>query len=569
MSDLDDFPVLVSIDFGTTFSGCAYAYIPQDKTPKLISEWPNQTMYYAKTPTVSLYKKNKGNYEMSAWGAGSKMKKGMQKPEYIHLYKFKTQLDETADLPPWKSPITVLDAIADYLKAFHEYAAGEIEQQLGKRYTRERFRYCLTVPAMWSDKAKGVMRRAAIQAGMIKQNDKEDRLMLVSEPEAAALYCERRCNEYDLKHGDRFLICDAGGGTVDLIVYDIAESAEGRKLSEVTKGHGATCGSMLIDLNFGNLLIKKFTMQGAKIQDDVTIPNLVEKFAFALKPLFNGKDDLHLELPWNSFFKSIKDPGAIGIDEDTMVFTAAELKKVVFDPVVTKVLALIRDQLDQVKNCSAIFMVGGFGSSTYLLDCVKRAYGHKVRLISAPNRPEIAVVFGAVYAGLNPRKVTARATRRCYGIEILSPFRVGIDPPELKKHLVQGLMCDHRFSKFVTKGQLVKVDECINQTYNFTYQGLQDVGGNSKISIYTIDGDPPQYVTGLHESAYILIPNLFTTADLPGKSVSFELKFYFGLSEVKVEATVLGKSYTTRLQFDIDSHVNLPRQILFNSTREY
>ncbi|KAF9281207.1 hypothetical protein BGZ88_011746 [Linnemannia elongata] len=568
MSDLDDFPVLVSIDFGTTFSGCAYAYIPQDKTPKLISEWPNQTMYYAKTPTVSLYKKNKGKYEMSAWGGGSKLKKGMQKSEYIHLYKFKTHLDETADLPPWKSPITVPDAIADYLKAFHEYAAGEIEQQLGKRYTRERFRYCLTVPAMWSDKAKGVMRRAAIQAGMINKNDNEDRLMLVSEPEAAALYCERRCNEYDLKHGDRFLICDAGGGTVDLIVYDIAESAEGRNLSEVTKGHGATCGSMLIDLNFGNLLIKKFTKQGAKIQDDVTIPNLVEKFAFALKPLFNGKDDLHLELPWNSFFKSIKNPDAIGIDEDTMTFTAAELKEVVFDPVVTKVLELIRDQLDQARNCSAIFMVGGFGSSTYLLDCVKRAYGHRVRLISAPNRPEIAVVFGAVYAGLNPRKVTARATRRCYGIGVLSPFRAGIDPPTLMKCRVDGLMCRDRFSKFVSKGELVKMDECISHSYRFVHQGAEEIG-DFQISVYTIDGDPPQYVTDLHESAYISIPDPFTTADLPGDEVSCELKFYFGLSEVKVEATVLGKSYITRLQFNTDSHVSLQRQILFNSTREY
>ncbi|KAK5814773.1 hypothetical protein F5H01DRAFT_295363 [Linnemannia elongata] len=568
MSDLDDFPVLVSIDFGTTFSGCAYAYIPQDKTPKLISEWPNQTMYYAKTPTVSLYKKNKGKYEMSAWGGGSKLKKGMQKSEYIHLYKFKTHLDETADLPPWKSPITVPDAIADYLKAFHEYAAGEIEQQLGKRYTRERFRYCLTVPAMWSDKAKGVMRRAAIQAGMINKNDKEDRLMLVSEPEAAALYCERRCNEYDLKHGDRFLICDAGGGTVDLIVYDIAESAEGRNLSEVTKGHGATCGSMLIDLNFGNLLIKKFTKQGAKIQDDVTIPNLVEKFAFALKPLFNGKDDLHLELPWNSFFKSIKNPDAIGIDEDTMTFTAAELKEVVFDPVVTKVLELIRDQLDQARNCSAIFMVGGFGSSTYLLDCVKRAYGHRVRLISAPNRPEIAVVFGAVYAGLNPRKVTARATRRCYGIGILAPFREGIDPPALMKRRVDGLMCRDRFSKFVSKGELVKMDECISHSYLFVHQGAEEVG-DFQISVYTIDGDPPQYVTDLHESAYISIPDPFTTAALPGDEVSCDLKFYFGLSEVKVEATVLGKSYITRLQFNTDSHVSLQRQILFNSTREY
>ncbi|KAF9302392.1 hypothetical protein BGZ74_005418 [Mortierella antarctica] len=517
-------------------------------------------MYYAKTPTVSLYKKTKGRHEMAAWGWDSKLKKGPSGSEYIQLYKYKTHLDENADLPPWTSPISVHQAISDFLKALHEYAAGEIEQELGKRYTRESFRYCLTVPAMWSDKAKDIMRRAAIRAGLIREDDHPDRLMLVSEPEAAALYCERSCKEYDLKHGDRFLICDAGGGTVDLIVYDITESTEGRSLSEVTKGHGATCGSMLIDLNFGNLLIKKFTKQGAKIRNDIIL-NLVEKFAYALKPQFNGIDDLYLELPWNSFFENIKDPDAIGIDEDTMCFTAAELKDIVFDPVVVKVLALIQDQLDKAKNCSAIFMVGGFGSSTYLLDRVTRAFGDKVGTISAPNRPEIAVVFGAVYAGLTPKKVTARAARRCYGIEVLDIFEIGVDPLEMMVYRIEGLMCRDRFSTFVKKGQLVKMDECVTRSYCFTKQRA-DEAGDYRLSIYAIDGDPPRHVTKWRESAYIPIPDPFTSADPAGR------KFYFGLSEIRVEATVQGKAYITRLQFDNGDLANLPRRILFHDSRE-
>ncbi|KAG0036725.1 hypothetical protein BGZ82_003791 [Podila clonocystis] len=486
-------------------------------------------MYYAKTPTVSLYKKTKGRLEMAAWGWNSKLKKGPSGSEYIQLYKYKTHLDENADLPPWTGPISVPDAISDFLKALHEYAAGKIEQELGKRCTRESFRYCLTVPAMWSDKSKDIMRQAAIRAGLIREDDHVDRLMLVSEPEAAALYCERSCKEYDLKHGDRFLICDAGGGTVDLIVYDITESTEGRRLSEVTKGHGATCGSMLIDLNFGNLLIKKFTNQGAKIRDDI-IPNLVEKFAFALKPQFDGVGELYLELPRNSFFEDIEDPDAIGIDEDTMCFTAAELKELVFDPVVAKVLELIQGQLNKAKNCSAIFMVGGFGSSTYLLDCVTRAFGDKVRTISAPNRPEIAVVFGAVYAGLNPRTVTARATRRCYGISVLNGFEIGVDPVELMS---------------------------------------PNEGGGYKVSIYAIDGDPPRYVTKWRESAYISIPDPFTLADPPGCKMTCMLKFYFGLNEIQVEANVQGQTYITRLQFDNGGRANLPRRILFHDTREH
>lgn len=62
------------------------------------------------------------------------------------------------------------------------------------------------------------MREAMLAAGILNPDDPPERLALVSEPEAAALYCERQCNSWDLGVGDKFMIVDAGGGTVDLIV---------------------------------------------------------------------------------------------------------------------------------------------------------------------------------------------------------------------------------------------------------------------------------------------------------------------------------------------------------------
>jgi molecular chaperone DnaK (HSP70) len=67
---------------------------------------------------------------------------------------------------------------------------------------------------MWSDRAKNTMRDAAIKAGLIDENDHRDRLMLISEPEAAALYCEKKCEQFNLKHEDKFMICDAGGNCI-------------------------------------------------------------------------------------------------------------------------------------------------------------------------------------------------------------------------------------------------------------------------------------------------------------------------------------------------------------------
>ena len=71
--------------------------------------------------------------------------------------------------------------------------------------------YIITVPAVWSDKAKELTAECAVDAGM----GPRDRLHIVSEPEAAAIYAFSRFNEINagsLKIGDTFVLCDAGGG---------------------------------------------------------------------------------------------------------------------------------------------------------------------------------------------------------------------------------------------------------------------------------------------------------------------------------------------------------------------
>ncbi|KAF9085046.1 Heat shock 70 kDa protein 12A, partial [Mortierella sp. GBA35] len=545
----EDFPIVVAIDFGTTFSGCAYAYAPEDEEARTITTWPKQNIQYAKTPTLNLYKEVDGKYKMIEWGWKSKM--GMETPsasKYIQISDYKPYLDENLVMTPWKNIVSVPDAISDYLHAFHEYAAEKILQEFGPSYSRKCFRYCLTVPAMWSDKAKDVMRRAAIRAKLITEADHPERLMLVSEPEAAALYCERACKQYDLEDGDRFLICDAGGGTVDLIVYDIDSSSQVRRLSEVTKGHGASCGSIFIDLNFRQFLIKKFGRKGAKFPNGI-IPQLVDTFAYQLKPHFDGVEDQYLALPRSDCFDHLEDPGAIGIDGGYMRLKASELKDTVFEPVVVKVLELIQEQLAAAKECSAIFMVGGFGASSYLLDRVKQEFSGMVKTIAVPYKPEVAVVCGAVYVGLNPKMVTARVSRRCYGVAVKDKFQEGVDPIALKIYQIDGVYCNNRFSVFVKKDQKVKVNECITRSYHVTKQDSYDTGACS-LRIFAVNGQPPRYTTGLLELAEILLPGPFDSSHPVSRKVSVGVKMYFGLNEIKAVASIQGKEYSTTLRFE-------------------
>ena len=53
-----------------------------------------------------------------------------------------------------------------------------------------------------------------------------DLLQIISEPEAAATYALDALNPHDVKIGDTFVLCDAGGGTADLISYIVSGSTK-------------------------------------------------------------------------------------------------------------------------------------------------------------------------------------------------------------------------------------------------------------------------------------------------------------------------------------------------------
>lgn len=126
------------------------------------------------------------------------------------------------------------------------------------------------------------MREAAVRAGIVNRDDHPERLMLISEPEAAALYCEKKCDQWNLRHGDKFMICDAGGGTVDLIVYEIEDMPSGRTLKEVTSGHGGACGSVFLDNNMHRLLAHRLKAYMQHIPA-CAFESMMEKFVETVK----------------------------------------------------------------------------------------------------------------------------------------------------------------------------------------------------------------------------------------------------------------------------------------------
>jgi hypothetical protein len=400
---------------------------------------------------------------------------------------------------------------------------------------------------MWSDRAKATMREASIRAGLISTTDHPDRLMLISEPEAAALYCEKKSEQFNLRHGQRFMICDAGGGTVDLIVFEINEPpGERRTLKEVTNGHGGSCGSGFLDLRMREYLKRKFSHYHTI--NDSAMELIMDTFVNVIKPDFDGVEDHFLDLPASMGLGDLTDTD-IGLDNGSLCLPAEELREYVFEPVIRQVLDLIKGQLAQSPQLEAIFLVGGFGQSNYLFRRVEDEFGEHVGMIGVPPRGELAVVRGAVYFGLNPQIVTERVSRRTYGVETRMLFQEDIDPPE---YSVMGgdnkRYCRQRFSVYVHQGQSIKVNDCISKNFVISYPNDTD----SDLFAFDGDGQPPRLTS--HPLVRkvgnfpIRMPHLEGVR--AGEKVNMTIKMYFGLTEIKIECIIRDKSFVFTSSFE-------------------
>lgn len=60
---------------------------------------------------------------------------------------------------------------------------------------------------------------------------------LIKEPEAAALWTAKNLS-VALEQNDAFVVCDAGGGTVDLISYQVEATTPRLQVKELVPGTG-------------------------------------------------------------------------------------------------------------------------------------------------------------------------------------------------------------------------------------------------------------------------------------------------------------------------------------------
>ncbi|OPL33874.1 hypothetical protein AM593_03883, partial [Mytilus galloprovincialis] len=304
----DPYLLVVAIDFGTSYSG--YAYSTRDDfltdESKVFTIQPCnsnvQNMLSYKTPTCLLVNENK---EFVAFGYDAESKyaelcSSGDESKYFYFQKFKMNLYQgllledfmrhmlklldffTALLSgsqdpshnsthcPMISPaMTAFDIGGKMMPAIDVFSLS-IEALVNDfRERRKRsglefihfsdIKWVLTVPAIWSERARNFMRNCAIKAGIPDEN-----LSIALEPECASIFCQSLRPERIIggsfgfkasENGCKYMIVDIGGGTVDIAVH---EKMEGQKLKELCRATGGDCGGTSVDRKFLKVMKQLF-----------------------------------------------------------------------------------------------------------------------------------------------------------------------------------------------------------------------------------------------------------------------------------------------------------------------
>ncbi|KAF8464851.1 hypothetical protein BDZ91DRAFT_849522 [Kalaharituber pfeilii] len=261
----------------------------------------------------------------------------------------------------------------------------------------------LTVPAIWSDKGKEMIKQAAIDAGIAEKH-----IYMISELEAAAVHCLTDLNETkgSLKVGDIYVIVDCGGGTVDLMSYQVT-STEPLRVNESTRGTGGLYGSTLLNREFEALVIHRIGKDAFDQMDDEDRQEMRKDFETEIKPKFDPDHDDNDDDVVTCALPGVPDNPEKRVRKRKITFTTKEVKGI-FEPTFTKIAETVQKQVIAVQEASrkyvdGIILVGGFGSSKYLANWLKANVRNKdgtIMKLIRPLAPALAIVLGAVRLGV-------------------------------------------------------------------------------------------------------------------------------------------------------------------------
>ena len=526
---------------------------------------------------------------------------------------------------------------AHALRFFKELAIRQLSDQTAMAVHNEDIRWVITVPAIWSYSAKQLMREAAYEAGL--GSDRIPQQILISlEPEAASIFC-RQLRRHQLKPerpaelhltpltagglkpaplrpwatggrlqrdsiysepvmealpGNRYIVVDCGGGTVDITVHQIM-GLDGHHLKELHRATGGPYGSIGVDLAFEHLLDGIFGadfMAHFKARLPSSHVDLMVAFEARKRHASPFRcTPLNIALPFSfmdcfrkyrgrevdTAIRKYGDPH-IRWSAQGMLRLDPEAMKNLFQPTLRAIVEHIDDVLSHPDlmmsgGVDHLFLVGGFAESPLLQQAVRVHFGGVVPVI-IPQEVSLAILKGAVLYGLDPLTIKVRRSRLTYGVAVLNRFIHGRHPLD-KRVVKDGIeYCKDVLDKFVAADQSVAVGERIVRSYSPARRHQRRI----VLNVYCADNDDvyvrPVAKINFQQQPIIFFVRLFQFVTDPGvrlfATLSLDLGFTcapksrreirvtmeFGDTEIRASAVDVLSGNSIKASFDFVDDVH-------------
>ncbi|KAF3708609.1 Heat shock 70 kDa protein 12A [Channa argus] len=619
------FVVVVAIDFGTTSSGYAYAFTKEPECIHTMRRWEggDPGVSNQKTPTTILLTPDR---KFHSFGYAARDfyhdLDPSESKQWLYLEKFKMKLHTTANLSidtdlhaANGKRVKALDIFAYALAFFKEQALKELSDQTGGDFDNNDVRWVITVPAIWKMPAKQFMREAAYKSGLVSRENPEQ-LIIALEPEAASIYCRKlrlhqmvdlgtqttqngfsptenvgsgmtqakenvRRNRQsrtflvenvigelwsELEEGDRYVVVDCGGGTVDLTVHQI-RLPEGH-LKELYKASGGPYGSIGIDYEFEKLLCKIFGqdfIDQFKIKRPAAWVDLMIAFESRKRAAAPDRTNpLNINLPFSfiDYYKKFRGHSVehalrksnvdfVKWSSQGMLRMSPDAMNSLFKPTIDHIIQHLTELFDkpEVSDIKFLFLVGGFAESPLLQQAVQDMLQGRSRII-IPHDVGLTILKGAVLFGLDPSVIKVRRSPLTYGVGVLNRFVEGKHPPE--KLLVKDgtRWCTDVFDTFIAADQSVALGEMVKRSYTPAKPSQQVI----VIHIYCSERESVGFISesGIRKCGTLRLDVSGTESTAPRREIQTLMQF--GDTEIRAMAVDVSTGRTVKASIDFLSH---------------
>lgn len=511
--------LVIAIDLGTTYSGASYCILTNGQVPRIedVKTFPGQGAASSKVPSVIIYNEEGkpvlfGASAVESAQATKALDNGGAAARWWKLYLKPAHLELIFDPD---SPAPDLDPLPFGIKAetvasqFLLFMASCVGQYIKTRYSNgseilnslaESTRYIITVPNGWELPQQQILRRACVEAGLVTEATAHT-VSFVTEAEASINFCAQSSSmaENLQNPGQQLIVCDAGGGTIDISTYRVMASHPSLQVTETSASDCLIAGSTTVDRRARDMIAER--LRGTEWDNPTDLLDLQMRFCTSMKESFVSREGDQYLLIGSS---SLNRP-ELGIRRGKLILKGEDVAQL-FEPSIRATAESIKARVSPQSNGQPITvaMVGGFSESAFLRNEVQARLGNLAKLCKPDEATSKAVASGAV-AWLIDGVVKARVAKMTYGIRCSTQFR----PNEYQHILRQDkkfsgsdgkLRLPNTFGSVMRKGEAGAEDQEHTESFSMTWQVSQKLVKD--INLYVYRGEAEVEPTFLDEGGF-------------------------------------------------------------------